>query len=172
MTLRPCLLALVLASASLFAAVPAPRPLPRPLADQVGRLAELLRDSHASEYAEARMFQVVRRERSEDLVLVVFSLEGFGGGNSHTQFLAAFEADTSDPKKPHYSLVDVIAVGGRGVRAVQALNARTSANPRNGEMVIALDVLENTDSDAPNFPSRKAVLNVLLKDGRFTLRKP
>ncbi len=172
MKLRLGLVALLLASASLFAAVPASRPLPRPLADQVGRLAELLRDSHASEYAEARMFQVIRRERSEDLVLVVFSLEGYGGGNSYTQFLAAFEADTGDPKKPHFTLLDVIAIGGRGVRTVQALNARTSANPRNTEMAFALDVLENTDSDAPNFPSRKAVLNVLLRDGRLTLRKP
>ena len=57
-------------------------------------------------------------------------------------------------------------VGGKGMRAIESLKARIQFD-RSGHLSMALDAMENAESDAPNFPSRKAVLRLLLKDGRF-----
>src|SRR5262249_55762945 len=64
---------------------------------QVQRLTELLRDSHAVGYPKATMAQAIDLRGGRQLVLAVFTVEGFGGGNNHSQFLAAFDADEGNP---------------------------------------------------------------------------
>lgn len=160
------------ASTALFAADSGPRPHALALADQVDRLVQLLRDPYAEEYRPGRRIQPLRGAPGVEFVLVLFTLEGFGGGNGHTQHLALFEVDAADARRPHHSLVDVIAVGGRGLRAVESLKGRTAFDKRTGELTVLLDVIENAEGDAPNFPSRKSTLLLVLRDGRLSLRKP
>jgi hypothetical protein len=141
--------------------------LPQPLVAQIERTVQLLRDSYATEYPDARMVQRTRGQNDEPVTLVVFTIEGFGGGNNHAQYLAAFEAETDREGEPHYRLLDVIPIGGKGWRAVEALNARTTHDPRSQETVFTLDVMENGPDDAMNSPSIKAVVLVKLKKGRL-----
>ena len=104
MICRLLLLALSLLACTLLTAAPASVKAPKPLLAQVQRLAELLRDSHATWYREATMVQLVRTER-EEVVLAVFTLEGFGGGNNHTQYFAAFSVEPDAKGTQHYSLL-------------------------------------------------------------------
>ena len=156
-----------LANASAFSA-PAPVKAPKSLVAQVTRLTELLRDSYAVGYPDATMVQIIKRKDGDVLALTVFTVEGFGGGNNHTQYLAVFSSDDSVSGEAHFMLMDVIPIGGKGWRGVESLKARVS-QPSNGQITnMAIDALEVTGNDAPNFPSKKVTVNVLLKDGRLT----
>lgn len=154
------------------AAAPASIKAPKPLLAQVQRLSELLRDSYAVWYPDATMVQLVKgHAEDEGLALVVFTVEGFGGGNNHTQYFAAFTPETDEQGKQHFSLVDVIPIAGKGWRGVMKLNAKVTRNPKRNEILIAFDGLEVTGDDAPNFPSKKVTIYLLLKDGRLVEQK-
>ena len=142
--------------------------IPKPLAGQIERVVELLRDPYAVEYPDARMTQSTRVQNDGSITLVVFTIEGFGGGNNHTQYLAAFEPATGKEHQVHYRLLDVIPIGGKGWRAVQELKARTTLDPRSRETVFTLDVLNNGPDDAMNSPGAKAVVTVVLKGERLS----
>lgn len=107
----------------------------------------------------------------EDVVFVVFSLEGFGGGNNHTQYFAAFSVEPDGKAAGHYSLLDVLPIAGKGGRGVMDLNARVSRGAKGGQTLIALDALEVSADDAPNFPSKKATINIILEGGRLAEQK-
>lgn len=149
-----------------FAAPPQP-PVPKPLLAQVERLTALLKDSHAVGYPEATMVQIVKLREGRELVLVIFTIEGFGGGNSHTQYLAAFDIDRGEKGVPYYTLIDVMPIAGKGWRGVTTLSARVAQTAKGNDVAIDIDALEVAGEDAPNFPSRKAVINAFLKDGRL-----
>jgi hypothetical protein len=114
------------------------------------------------------LIQKTKIGSNQELTLTVLTLEGFGGGNNWAQYLAAFSQETTEKGKPHYMLIDVIRIGGGAWRAVQTLNARVTATSQSNEAIIVIDTLENTDDDPPNFPSKKATLKLLLKNGRFS----
>ena len=147
---------------------------PKALTDQVQRLTELLKDSYAVGSPDSIMVQMVKQGAGDNLALVIFTIEGFGGGNSHTQYLAAFNVDTDDAgKRLHFTLIDVVPIAGKGWRGVQALNAKVSVNSTRGEKTISLQALEVIATDAPNFPSKKVTITILLNDGRLSeLKKP
>jgi hypothetical protein len=109
--------------------------------------------------------------KGRKLSLVVFTVEGFGGGNNHTQYLAGFSVDTGEKGKQHFSLLDVVPVAGKGWRGVVSLDAKVSRNPRSTETLIAIDALEVTGNDAPNFPSKPIKVNFLIKGGRLVEQK-
>lgn len=155
-------------------AAPAPAKAPKALTDQVQRLTELLKDSYAVGSPDSIMVQMVKQGEDDNLALVIFTIEGFGGGNNHTQYLAAFNLDTDDVgKRPHFTLIDVIPIAGKGWRGIETLNAKVSLNSRRSEKTISLQALEVTERDAPNFPGKKVTINILLKDGRLSeLKKP
>ena len=155
----------------LVSAAPAAVKAPKPLLAQVQRLAELLRDSYAVWYPDATMVQFAKVREGEALVFVVFTVEGFGGGNKHTQYFAAFTPDADEKGKQHFSLIDVMPIAGKGWRGVMNLNAKVTRNPKSNETLIALDGLELAGDDAPNFPSKKVTINLLLKDGRLVEQK-
>ena len=91
---RILVLLFCLISTGLAAAAPVSIKAPKPLLAQVQRLSELLRDSYAVWYPDATMVQLVKVREGEALALVVFTVEGFGGGNNHTQYFAAFTPET------------------------------------------------------------------------------
>lgn len=170
--IRQLLVLLVCAiSSALVAAASGTTNVPKPLLTQVQRLTELLRDSYAVWYPEATMVQSVKIREGEALSLVVFTVEGFGGGNNHTQYLAAFTPETDVKGKQHFSLIDVMPVAGKGWRGVMNLNAKVSRNPKSNETLITFGALEVAGDDPPNFPSKKVMINFLLKDGRFVEQK-
>jgi hypothetical protein len=145
----------------------APSPVPKPLRAQVERLTALLKDSHATGYPEATMFQTIKLRADRELVLVIFTIEGFGGGNNHTQYLAAFDIDRGEKSTPYYTLIDVMPIAGKGWRGVVTLNARVAQAAKGSDLTIDIDALEVAGEDAPNFPSKKIVINAFLKDGRL-----
>jgi hypothetical protein len=157
-------------NASALAADPSPANLPKALSAQVQRLTDLLRDEQAVIYPQATLVQTLSRPDGQALTLVVFTLEGFGGGNNHTQYLAVFSPGKASKSGPaHFQLLDVLPIGGKGWRAVTKLDARLSAgSAADGGIAIALDALEVSASDPPNFPSKKATVQLLLKSGRLT----
>jgi hypothetical protein len=162
--------ALCLLACTLAAAAPPSSSAPKALLAQVQRLAELLRDSQAVYYPGATLLQRVRLPDGEALVLAVFTVEGFGGGNGHTQYLAAFTPDRDGQGPEHFMLIDVMPIGGKGWRGVSKLDARVSRLPEGGETRISFDALEVADGDAPNFPTHKATVQIVLKAGRLAER--
>ena len=164
-----CLLACTLVAAAPPPSPSAPLPPlpPKPLLAQVQRLTELLRDGRAAYYPEATLVQRLRLPGGEALVLAVFTVEGFGGGNNHTQYLAAFTPGPTNGGEEHFMLIDVIPIGGKGWRAVSTLDARAARGAKGGETLIAFDALAAAGNDAPNFPSRPVRLAIVLKNGRL-----
>ena len=117
------------------------------------------------------MVQFAKVREGEELVFVVFTVEGFGGGNNHTQYFAAFTPETDEKGNQHFSLIDVIPIAGKGWRGVMTLNAKVTRNPKSNETLIAFDGLEVAGDDAPNFPGKKVTINLLLKGGRLVEQK-
>lgn len=169
--IRRLLVLLCIISSTLVAAATQPIKAPKPLVTQVQRLTELLRDSYATWYPDATMVQLVKIREGDELALVIFTVEGFGGGNNHTQYFAAFAPETDEKGKQHFSLIDVMPIAGKGWRGVMNLNAKVTRNPKSNETLIAFDGLEVTGDDAPNFPSKKVTINLLLKGGRLVEQK-
>lgn len=157
---------LVLTMAAMAAT--AAQPAPKPLRDQVGRLIALLRDSHASGYPEATLFQSLALGHDRTVAAAVFTIEGFGGGNNHTQFFALFEQEPGADDGPgHFSLIDVIPVGGKGWRAIHGLDIAVSREEKTGRVQLSFPALEVAPGDAANFPSRKTIIRLVL-DGRLS----
>jgi hypothetical protein len=155
------LLCLTLAASTAHAAPPAPKPL----VAQVERLVELLRDSYATGYPEATMVQMVSPAKGRKLALAVFTIEAFGGGNNHQQFFAVFEHELDKAeKREHYTLIDVMPIGGKGWRAIMDLKAKTQTSKNSREIQFLIPALEVGPDDAPNFPSRKATIKLVLGD--------
>jgi hypothetical protein len=113
------------------------------------------------------MVQLVTLREGNELALVVFTVEGYGGGNNHVQYFAAFTPEINEEGKHHFSFVDVMPIGGKGWRGVMNLNANVTLKPKTGETLIAFDGLEVADDDAPNSPSKKVTINLLFKGGRL-----
>ena len=155
----------------LVSAAPVSVKAPKPLLAQVQRLTELLRDSYAVWFSDATMVQFAKVPEGEELVIVMFTIEGFGGGNNHTQYFAAFSPETDEKGKQHFSLIDVIPIAGKGWRGVMDLDAKVTRSPKSNEILIAFDGLEVAGGDAPNFPSKKVTINLLLKGGRLAEQK-
>jgi hypothetical protein len=166
------LVALFLVTASaLVSAGTVPIKAPKQLLAQVQRLSELLRDSYAVLYPNATLVQLAKRTDGEELALVIFTIEGWGGGNMHTQYIAAFASDTNEKGQKHYMFIDAIPIGGKGWRGITSLDARIPQAPKGSEASIAFDAMEVSGDDAPNFPSKKVRINLLLKDGHLVEQK-
>lgn len=153
--------AAVLACA-LGAAAPASAVEATPLDAQLKRLAGLLGDSYASAYPEAARIQQVPRPDGGRLAVALFTIEAYGGGNNHRQYLAVFEEeiDESGPRG-HFMLLGVAQVGAKGWRAVRDLKVDAGFDAA-GRTLLAIPAFANMPSDALNFPSRATTIHLVL----------
>lgn len=138
-------------------------PVPKPLEEQVGRLVELYKDGFATGYPEATRVQKLKTGQGGELILAVFTIEGFDMGNNYSQYLAVFSPTPNEDGQEHYSLLDAMQIGGGGWRSIDQLDARLVADPAGKRTLIDIPVMENTDDDSPNFPSRAGVVHLSLE---------
>ncbi|TPQ26516.1 hypothetical protein ACH518_16385 [Methylomonas sp. HW2-6] len=143
--------------------------IPAELEIQIKKLTELLSDSYGSSPSKSWEVQAISLNSIAVNFLAIFTLEGYTGGNGWTQYLAVFEFGEGENGKPDsYPLVDFMPVGGKGCRTIPKLDVKTTYLNTHGDKVFTLDVLENTENDAPNFPTRKSTADITLKNGRLT----
>ncbi|MBT2339883.1 MULTISPECIES: hypothetical protein [Pseudomonas] len=140
-----------------------PSPVPKALEEQIGHLVALLKDSYATGYPEAAMAQTLNIGEDSEVTLAVFTVEGFGAGNNYSQYLAAFTPEENEEGVLHYSLLDVVRIGGDSWRSIDKLNARLVSDPAGEQTLIDIPAMENTDDDAPNFPSKASVIHLSLE---------
>ena len=124
---------------------------------KVTQLIELLRDSYAQEFPDYRGIQILEDKKSDRAIAVaVFTVESFALGNDYTQFMAVFanlsEESAGHPKR--LSLLDVIAVGGKGVRGVEFKSMKMERS-KDG-ILITVPTLEYGPKDAMCCPSVKS----------------
>ena len=143
-------------------------PVPKELSVQIQNLTELLRDSYAVGYPEATIHKTIKLSDDNEITLAVFTIEGFGGGNNHTQYLAGFTPEKDETNKIHYQLIDVIPIGGKGSRGVFELNVNAKLDKKTRITTFVFDTMTVTKDDAPNFPSKNTKTTVILNDNRFT----
>jgi hypothetical protein len=163
-----------LVSATLMAAEPASKTIPKPLAEQVERLVELLRSDEAVGAPDSTMVQLVKHRKDQELALVVFTVAGYGGGNMYTQYLAAFTPEKEKNGRQHFTLIDVISIGGKFGRGIDSLNARVTYNQKSFETAIAIDAKEFVEGDTPLSKSKKVVINLMINKHQrlLELNKP
>ena len=144
-------------------AVPAHAVEPTPLDAQIKRLAGLLGDSYATAYPESAMVQTLSLPQGRTLAVAVFTIESFGGGNNHRQYLAVFEQERNEAgPMEHFSMLDVVLIGAKGWRAIPALKVDSRVDEQSGKVLLAIPALANLPSDALNFPSRTTTIRLEL----------
>jgi len=153
MTLTVCLFLLLFP----ILAIADEKALKEEINTRVTQLAAMMGDSYSQEYPDYRGIQILRNDKEDRLVAVaVFTIEGLGGGNNYTQFLAVFAAMSGDteghPKR--MSLLDVMAVGGKGLRGIEFKNIRMKQSKRN--ITITVSTAEYDPNDAMCCPSIKS----------------
>jgi hypothetical protein len=119
---------------------------------KVTQLAGLLKDSYAKEYPDYRGVKISKSTDDKIFVVVVFSIEGFCGGNNHTQFMAVFlsTCDTSE----RFRLLDFMAVGGRDSRSLEFKNIEITEVKNS--ILITVPTLELGPNDPLCCPSVKS----------------
>lgn len=160
--LRHLLLCLLLSTPSLSAHADAP---PKTLAVQIERLVELLGDGYSSGYPEASLYRLADPQQPDSLAFAVFTVEGYGGGNGHVQYLAAFQRGQGRDGKEHYQFIDVTWIGGKSFRSIDDIDAMELLPA--GGMRVHLSGMANSANDAPNFPSQPLRVQRDLIQGRF-----
>ena len=124
---------------------------------RVTQLGAMMGDSNSQEYPEARGIQILRNDKEDMLVAVaVFTIEGLGGGNNYTQFMAVFAAlsEETEAHPKRMSLLDVMAVGGKGLRGIDFRHIGIEQSKRN--IVITVPTAEYGPNDAMCCPSIKS----------------
>ncbi len=128
------------------------------------QLAALMGDSYSHEYPDYRGIEILRNDKENMLVAVsIFTIEGLEGGNNYTQFMAVFSAlSTAAPTHPQkMNLLDVIAVGGKGVRGIEFKNIKI--RQVNADIDVTVPALEYGPSDALCCPSIKSEAHFIVR---------
>jgi hypothetical protein len=131
---------------------------------KVTQLAALMGDSYSHEYPDYRGIQILRNDKDNLMVAVsIFTIEGLEGGNNYTQFMAVFSAlSTAAPRHPQrMNLLDVIAVGGKGVRGIEF--KKITMTQVNGDIRIMVPALEYGPNDALCCPSIKSEAHFIVR---------
>lgn len=162
------IIAIVLSLLCLPSEAAAADAVPKQLALQVSRLAQLFSDGHAVGYPKATLHQSVKNRDGQEFVLVVFTVQGFGGGNMFSQYIALFERSADAKGKDYFSLTDVMSIGGKGWRTIDKLNPRVLPPRAKEALLVQIDATENAAEDAPNFPTRRTAIVLSLNDARMS----
>jgi hypothetical protein len=110
-------------------------------------------DNQASEYKKARVYKLLSGKYSRKLAVVVFTIEGFNGGNNYQFYMAIFGSPSE-----RFRLLDVIKIGEKTWRHVDFNSVVTSGDG------IEINTLEYQDSDANCCPSKKGKARFVLTD--------
>lgn len=142
-----------------------------PLDAKLKRLAGLLGDSYATAYPELAQVQTIEGPNKRKFAVALFSIESYGGGNNHRQYLAVFEdeEDESGPRK-HFMLRDVVLVGAKGWRAIRELKVETQVDEASGKTALLIPALVNQPNDSANAPSGRATIKLELGRGTHDLQ--
>ncbi len=129
----------------------------------IAKLSSLLGDSYSNEYTEYRGIQIFKEKKNRLVIAVsIFTVEGLAGGNNYTQFMAVFcalsEASPGHPQR--MSLLDVMAVGGKGLREVEF--KKIMINKVNDKISITVPTLEYSSTDAFCCPSIKSEAHFII----------
>lgn len=125
------------------------------ISGNVTQLAEMLSDGYAEEMLENRMIKIISLGEDTKVAVALFTLESFAMGNNATQYLAVF-AVLSEGSKGHaqrFSLLDSMAVGGKGWRSVDRNTVKVQKEKE--RIIISLNTLEYGPKDAMCCPSKK-----------------
>lgn len=143
-------------------------PLPEELALDVKMLSDALVDLHAELNADEVIYAQIQANTYDgykDVVAAIFTIGGWGGGNSETQYLAVFDINDIDEnatEKNEYSLMSVIPIGGRGDRFFDSIGTL------GGNIVLfGLEYLDDDPSCCPSQP-----ITVLVSIGRRGVLEP
>ena len=124
---------------------------------KVTQIAAMMGDSFSQEYKTYRGIQTLRNDKEDLLAAVaVFTIEGLAGGNNYTQFMAAF-ASLSIEAEGHprrMSLLDVMAIGGKGLRGVEFKKIRMVQSKQ--DIIVTVPTEEYGPNDAMCCPSIKS----------------
>jgi len=167
MRTRCAYIAIVVASLMWSPAAISVEQVPKQLGEQVERLVMLLSDGYAVGYPKATMYRPLGLKTGGEVVLVIFTVEGWGGGNSFTQFLAVFSKGTDDKEKEYFTFIDAMPVGSGGWRQVEQLDVNTLPSKTKGESLFSIKVKVNAEQDPPNFPSKRSIAVISLKEGKL-----
>jgi hypothetical protein len=121
------------------------------------QLSVMMGDSYSHEYPEYRYIQIFKYDKEHILAAVaIFTIEGLAAGNNYTQFMAVFASVSkeSEGRPRRMSLIDVMAVGGKGLRGIEFDNIKIKHSNRN--IFITVPVKEYGQEDAMCCPSIKS----------------
>jgi len=132
---------------------------------KVTQLTSMIGDPYSQEYTSARGIQIMIRDNKDNLAVAVavFTIESFGLGNNYTQFMAVF-ANLSKESEGHpqkLSLLDFMAVGGKGIRSLDFKNIRLKQSQR--DIIIAVPTSEYGPEDAMCCPSIKSEAQFIIR---------
>lgn len=142
--------------------------IPKALEAKVNTLISVISDGAATGYSKSISVQTLSGKFNQEITLVLFTIEGFGGGNNWSQYLAAFDSEyTVDDQKFDYALNDFIRIGGKGWRSIPNLNAKLLPQKNHQTLLLSIPAMENSEDDGPNFPSKKTQVILEFKNHRF-----
>ncbi len=123
---------------------------------KVTQLAEMLSDGYAEEVKENRGIQIFSPKGFAELAVAIFTVGGFAMGNNATQYMAVFTvlSEESQGHPQRFSLLDVMAVGGKGWRSVD--HKKVKLIKEKDRIVVSLNTFEYSPKDAICCPSRKS----------------
>ena len=110
-------------------------------------------DKQATEYKAARVYKHLTNIRFSDFDVVMFTIEGFTGGNNSQFYMALF-----GPSSERFRFIDVIEVGAHGWRYVD-FNSVISSNNN-----IEIDTREYQGTDSHCCPSKNGKVRFVLTD--------
>lgn len=114
----------------------------------------LFNDKHSSEYKEARKLFLYRPNADKGVVLVFFTIEGIGGGNNHSTYLAVFGANFSNNAlEKDFPMLDCQKIGDRLSRSIDFDNITVGIE--NNTTIIRLTALTYLPDDPACCPSIK-----------------
>lgn len=144
--------------------------LKREANEKLSCLVDLMKDSYAKENEYLRGIEILKTwdgetDHDEGVVAVtVFTIESFALGNNFTQYMAVFAnlSGESEGYRKRLSLLDVIAIGGKGIRGINKNDIKLKKIKGEGVSIV-IGTMEYGPSDPLCCPSIKSNIKYIIK---------